>query len=84
MNADYAAEVLAHLHQVAPEIDPEAVDRGAPLIDQLDLDSMDVQRLFAALGAHYHLDIPEVDVPRLDTVDHIVAYLEARHGDRSR
>jgi acyl carrier protein len=71
-------EVLAALRRIAPEIDPAAVDRSAPFVEQLDLDSMDVQRFLAALGARYHLDIPEDDVPGLGTIDRIVAYLEAR------
>lgn len=77
MTDQLANEVLTALRKVAPEIDPATVDRRAPITEQLDLDSMDVQRFLAALGERYHVDIPEADVPRLDTIEAIVTYLEA-------
>jgi acyl carrier protein len=77
MTQDIAAEVLAALHRIAPEIEPALVDRAVALADQLDIDFL---QLLIALGARFGIDIPEADAPRLRTVDDIVAYLAARVG----
>jgi acyl carrier protein len=82
MNTVIAGEVLAVLRKIAPDIDPAIVDRAAPLAEQLDLDSMDVQRFLVGVGARYQLDIPDADIPRLGTLEQIVAYLEARSAAR--
>lgn len=73
-----ADEVLESLRTIAPDVDPATVDRGRPLPDQLDLDSMDYQNLLAALGARYAIEIDAVDVPRLLSIDDLVAYIDAR------
>lgn len=78
MTADLATQVLDALCKIAPEIDPATVDRGAVLTDQLDIDSMDVQRFLAALATRFRVDIPESAVAQLTTIDQIVAYLDAR------
>ena len=73
-----ADEVLAALCKIAPDVDPARVDRTRPLPDQLDLDSMDYQNLLAALSTRYTVDIKEVDVPKLRSIDDLVAYIAAR------
>lgn len=73
-----ADEILAMLHKIAPDIDPRAVVHAEPLRDQLDLDSMDYQSLLAALSTQYAVEIREADVPRLQTIDDLVAYVTAR------
>lgn len=78
MTDDLATAILAVLRTIAPEIDPARVDRGAPLVDQLDLDSMDVQRFLAALGDRYQVDFPDADLPALQSVDDLAAYVTAR------
>jgi acyl carrier protein len=72
-----ADQVLATLHQIAPDVDPATVDRARPLADQLDLDSMDYQNLLAALSTAHAIAIPEVDVPTLRSIDDLVRYIEA-------
>jgi acyl carrier protein len=73
-----ADEILATLHKIAPDVDPNTVDRSEPLRDQLDLDSMDYQNLLTALSARYAVEIQEVDVPKLRTIDDLVAYFTPR------
>lgn len=75
-----ADEVLATLCKIAPDVDPTSVDRARPLPDQLDLDSMDYQTLLAALSTRYRVDIKEVDVPKLRSIDDLVTYIDARRG----
>ncbi len=70
----YLADVLA---EIAPEADLATVDPLAPLRPQLDLDSMDFLRCLQGLHARTGIDIPEVDYPRLGTLDAILDYLVA-------
>jgi acyl carrier protein len=71
-----ADEILAVLHQIAPDVEPATVDHGRPLTDQLDLDSIDYQNLLAALSTRYAMEIPEVDVSSLRSIDDLVRYVE--------
>lgn len=73
-----ADQVLATLHRIAPDVDPETVDRARPLVDQLDLDSMDYQNLLAALSTEHAVPIPEADVKGLRSIDDLVTYIETR------
>ena len=75
-----ADEVLATLCKIAPDVDPDSVDRSKPLPDQLDLDSMDYQNLLAALSTRYAIEIKETDVPTLRSVNDLASYVEARRS----
>lgn len=75
---ELVGEVLAILGKIAPDLEPAALDRGRPLTDQADLDSLDRQTFLAALGKRYHVEISEADEARLLTLDQIVAYLAER------
>jgi acyl carrier protein len=70
-----ADQILATLHRIAPDVEPAAVDRARPLVDQLDLDSMDYQTFLAALSTEHGVPIPEQDIPRLRSIDDLAAYL---------
>ena len=72
---DPADQILAMLHQIAPDVDPKAVDRARPLADQLDLDSMDYQNLLVAISTRYAMPIPEADVPKLRSIDDLARYV---------
>jgi len=74
--------VTGALTQVAPEIDPEALDPAADLSEQLDLDSMDFLNVIVAIHEQTGIEIPERDYPKLATLDDAVAYLAAaqQHG----
>lgn len=75
MTATVADELLAILHHIAPDVDPASVDRTRPLVDQLDLDSMDYQSFLAAVASRYTIEIHERDVLRLRTIDDVAAYV---------
>lgn len=45
--------------------------------DQLDLDSMDLLNFIIGLHKELHVDIPEVDYPKLTTLADLVDYLTA-------
>ena len=75
---ELADRVLATLHRIAPDVEPAAVDRARPLVDQLDLDSMDYQAFLAALSTEHAISIPEQDIANLRSIDDLVAYITAR------
>jgi acyl carrier protein len=66
--------VLRALAAVAPEIDVTSVGEDQPLRDSLDLDSMDLLNLIISLGRELHLDVPESDYSKLQTVAGMVSY----------
>jgi len=70
------AEVLG---TIAPEVDVASLDAGAPLRDQVDLDSMDFLNFIVGLHERLKVDIPESDYQALGTLDAIVAYLAAKN-----
>ena len=78
MNVDDPRALLARLLRgIAPEVDRAGVDPGAPMQEELDLDSMDFLNLVTALHDETGIDGPERDYPLLGTVDGFVAYVAA-------
>jgi acyl carrier protein len=69
------ATVLRCLGEVAPEADPARVKPDVSFRDQLDLDSMDFLNFVIALHQALGVDVPEVDYPKLATLDGCVEYL---------
>lgn len=72
------AHIVAALSTIAPEADLASVDPGAPLREQLDIDSMDFLRLLAALKQRTGVDVPEADYRRVSTLAGMEAYLLGR------
>lgn len=68
------------LATIAPEIDMTSVDRSADLREALDIDSMDFLNFVAALHKRLGVDIPELDYPKLTTLDRAATYLAAKLG----
>ena len=72
--------IVDALTRIAPEIDPASIQSGVNFRDQLDLDSMDFLNFVLALHDRLGIEIPEVDYPRLYTLDGAVAYLASKTG----
>lgn len=68
------------LGAVAPEADPRALHDDARLRDELDLDSMDFLNFVIAVHEALHVDIPEADYPKIQTIGSAVSYLAAKVG----
>lgn len=75
---DIRAVLLEELGNIAPEIDISSVDPKADLREALDIDSMDVLTFITAIHERLWLAIPEVDYPKLMTLDGAIAYLSAK------
>jgi acyl carrier protein len=71
--------VIGALTEVAPEIDPAAIDADTALAEQLDIDSMDFLNVIVAINEQTAIEIFERDYPRLSTLNDAVAYLAAAH-----
>jgi acyl carrier protein len=72
--------VFAALRQVAPEVDPAAVDHAARLVTELDLDSMDFAMFLEGVSDRLGVDIPEADYSKVQTIDDILTYVSSRRA----
>ena len=75
---DVRAIVQEALGNIAPDIDIGTVDPSADLREVLDIDSMDFLNFVTAMHQRLGIDVPEIDYPKLATLDGAVAYLEAK------
>jgi len=75
--SDIRKVVQEELNNIAPEINLATMDPGADLREALDIDSMDFLRFITAIHNRLGLDIPELDYPKLVTLDGAIAYIEA-------
>ncbi|MCL4188029.1 MAG: acyl carrier protein [Rhodobacteraceae bacterium] len=78
--AEIRAAFLEELTAIAPDLDPAAIGPDDHLQEDLDLDSMDVLNLVAALHLRLGVAIPEADYPAIATPARAVVYLAARTG----
>lgn len=74
--------ILEELGNIAPEADLAAVDPAADLREALDIDSMDFLNFVIALHRRLAVDIPEIDYPKLVTLDGAMTYLRAKMAPR--
>ncbi len=77
---DLRKAYLQELTAIAPDIDAADVGDDDHIQDDLELDSMDVLNLVAALHKRLGVDIPEDDYPRIETLAKAVEYLADRLG----
>jgi acetyltransferase len=73
--------VMAAIRSVAPEADPRRIEPGRPLLEQIDLDSMDRLNVALALQERLGVDIPDAEIGPRATVDSILAYVASRLGE---
>lgn len=77
-DSDIRATILEELGNIAPEADLAAIDPAADLREALDIDSMDFLNFVIALHRRLGVDIPEIDYPKLVTLEGATAYLKAK------
>jgi acyl carrier protein len=79
MNRDTLYAIfIEELVNVAPDLDPGTINKDDQLQDDLELDSMDVLNLVAALHERLGIDIPEDDYVQIETPAKAADYLAAR------
>ncbi|MBE9398087.1 acyl carrier protein [Pontibacterium sp. N1Y112] len=69
------AIVFEELQNIAPELEPDTLDREEDLRDELDIDSMDFMILIIALGKRLNIRIPDTDHHLLNSINNLLAYL---------
>jgi len=72
---DIRVRVINTLSGIVPELDPGTLKPAVSLRDQLDIDSMDFLNFLIALHEEFGVDVPEVDAPKLGSIDACVDYL---------
>jgi acyl carrier protein len=72
------ATVLRILGEIAPEANLTRLEPDVSFRDQLDIDSMDFLNFVIALDEALHIQIPESDYAKLQTLDGCVELLRAR------
>jgi acyl carrier protein len=70
--------VQEELNNIAPEADIASVNPKADLREAIDIDSMDFLNFVTAVHHRLGIDIPEIDYPKLVTLDGAYAYIEAK------
>jgi acyl carrier protein len=77
---DIRAVVLEELSNIAPEVDMSTVNPSVDLREELDIDSMDFLNFITAMDQRLGVNVPELDYPKLITLDGAVAYLQAKRS----
>ena len=77
---DFRAAFIEELTRVAPDIDPDTVGDDDRIQDDLEIDSMDVLNLVAALHERFGLNIPESEYDEIATSGLAAAYLASSTG----
>lgn len=79
MNEERLRKIIVDaLVEVAPDVDPAALDPRAEFRAQFDFDSMDTLNFVTALHRSLGVDVPESDYARLASVEEALAYLSPR------
>ena len=66
---------LEVLMEVVPELEPATLDAGVSFRDQIEIDSIDYLNFVLALEKRLGIRIPEIDYPRLSSLDGCTRYL---------
>lgn len=75
---DLRQQILEQLVEVAPDVDPEAVDPEKNFRDQFEIDSVDFLNLVLGLEKRLGVRIPEYDYPKLSSLKGAMAYLKEK------
>jgi len=79
MNEDDIRKVLfEELGNIAPEMDLLNLDPSADLREALDIDSIDFLNFITAIHHRLGIEVPELDYPKLFTLDRAVSYLASK------
>jgi acyl carrier protein len=79
-DTDIRAVVVEELSNIAPDIDMSTIDPSADLREALDIDSMDFLNFITAIDKRLGINVPELDYPKLTTLEGAIAYLEAKRA----
>ena len=79
MNEDEIRKILQEeLGNIAPEADLQRLQPSADLREALNMDSIDFLNFVTAIHHRLGIDIPELDYPKLFTLESAVSYLRSK------
>ena len=81
---DIRKVIQEELNNIAPEADIASVDPAADLREAIDIDSMDFLNFVIAIHRRLGVDIPEIDYPKLATLNGAFAYINAKLQAQAR
>ena len=70
--------VLEILYQIAPELQEQVIEPDLNFRDQFDFDSVDFLNFILSLEKKLQLKLPELDYPKLSSLNGCLAYLASR------
>jgi acyl carrier protein len=73
--------ILRLLSGIAPEVDPETIERDEPLQQALDIDSFDFLNFLVAVRDELGITIDESDYDKVSTLTGTVRFLLPKLGD---
>lgn len=77
-DVDIRKVIQEELNNIAPEADIARVDPAADLREAIDIDSMDFLNFIIAIHHRLGVDIPEIDYPKLVTLNGALTYINAK------
>ncbi|NIR29966.1 MAG: acyl carrier protein [Gammaproteobacteria bacterium] len=75
--------VIAVLGEVAPEAQLDEIESNVSFHEQYDIDSVDFMNFVLGLEKRLGVGVPEVDYPRLSTLDGCIAYFTQKAAQAS-
>jgi acyl carrier protein len=75
-------KILELLSDIAPEVDPESIDRNQPLQRALDIDSYDFLNLLVAVRDQLGVAVDESDYDKVSTIADMVSFILPKLGSR--
>ena len=70
--------IIREILEIAPEMTEEDIDPNAHIQRSLEIDSFDFLRILTALNKAIGVEVPEADYGKVDTLNHMADYFEAR------
>lgn len=78
MSTNTESVVRQILGEVAPDTDPQDLDRSDNFREVLDIDSMDFLNVMIAINDRLGVSVPERDYGRLTSVEALVRFIDER------
>jgi acyl carrier protein len=73
--------ILEVMTRIVPELEPTTLDARVSFRDQFEIDSIDYLNFVMSLEKQLGIKIPEIDYPRLSSLEGCVNYLVSMHSE---
>lgn len=77
MDAELTEVIFTLIEQIAPGCEPQQLQDDDNIREELELDSFDFLKFLVALSERLQVDIPEADYEKIQTLNRLLAYLQA-------